>query len=125
MAESPCGIVILSDRGTVYSGRVPRSFQEVFDQAEELADWFEEHGPSPESQRPVAEYYLDYIAEVRHSARVEIAEAVVAARKAGASWSQVAEVVGTSAAEAEQRFNPAVEQARTLSPAVESPVPGL
>ena len=104
---------------------MPRSFQEAIEQADELADWFEKHGPSPENQRPVAEYYLDYIADVRHSARVEIAEAVVAAREAGASWSQVAEVVGTSAAEAEQRFGPAVEQAQSAPSVPESHVLGL
>jgi len=74
------------------------------EQAEELADWFEEHGPSPDSKRPVEEYYLEYITEVRDTARAEIAGLVVAARNAGASWLQIGGALDISAASAEHRF---------------------
>ncbi len=74
------------------------------EQAEELADWFEEHGPSPDSKRPVEEYCLEYITEVRDTARAEIAGLVVAARNAGASWLQIGGALDISAASAEHRF---------------------
>lgn len=82
------------------------------EQAEELADWFEAHGPSPDSQRPVEEYYLEYIVEVRHTARARIAELVAAARNAGASWLQIGEALDISAASAEHRFGSVVELAQ-------------
>ena len=82
------------------------------EQAEELADWFEAHGPSPDSQRPVEEYYVEYIAEVRNTARSRIAELVVAARNAGASWLQIGEALEISAASAEHRFGSGVELAQ-------------
>ena len=46
-------------------GFMSRSLPEALEQAEELADWFEEKGPSPDNQRPVEEYYLEYVAETR------------------------------------------------------------
>ena len=91
--------------GSVYSGHMPQSLQEATEQAEALADWFEAEGPSPDNQRPVKEYYLEYISEVRDSAWAEIAELVAAARKAGASWRQVGEVLGISSSEAERQFD--------------------
>ncbi|MCY4424127.1 MAG: hypothetical protein OXC06_13780 [Acidimicrobiaceae bacterium] len=86
-----------------------RSLQEAMDEAEELADWFEAEGPSPENRRPVKEYYLEYISEERDSARAEIAELVVAARKAGASWLEIGEALGKSAAESEAQFSRAAD----------------
>ena len=82
------------------------------EQAEELADWFEAHGPSPDSKRPVEEYYLEYITEMRDTARAEIAELVAAARDAGASWLQIGEALDISAASAEHRFGSVVELAQ-------------
>ena len=79
------------------------------EKAEELADWFEAEGPSPDNKRPVKEYYLEYISEVRDSAWAEIAELVVAARKARASWLQIGEALGRSAAEAEALFGRAAD----------------
>lgn len=90
---------------------MPRTLQEAMEQAEALADWFEAEGPSPDNWRPVEEYYLEYIVEVREAARSGIAELVVAARKAGASWLRVGEALDISAAEAEHCFGPVVESA--------------
>lgn len=90
---------------------MPRSLQEAIEEAEELADWFEAEGPSPDNWRPANEYYLECITEVREAARSEIAELVVSARKAGASWLQIGEALGASAAEAKLRFGSAVELA--------------
>lgn len=105
---------------------MPRSLQEVIDNQDEIADWFEKHGPSPESRRPVSEFYLGCIADALSGGlHQQVPEAVAAARRAGASWEQIAEAVGTSATEAEQRFGPAVAQARTPPPEVESEVLGL
>ena len=104
---------------------MPRSLQEVIDNQDAIADWFEEHGPPPENRRPVAEFFLGCVADAVSAGRQQIAEAVVAARSAGASWSQIAEAVGTSAAEAEQRFRSAVVQAQPPPPTAESSVLGL
>ena len=92
---------------------MPRSLREANEQAEELADWFEVAGPSPDNQRPVEEYYLEYIAEAKHLVRADIGGLVVAARNAGATWHQVAGALNVSAAEAERRFSPVVDLART------------
>lgn len=85
------------------------------ERAEQLADWFEASGPSPDSQRPVADYYLEYIAEIRHRTWGEVAAAVSAARNAGATWPQIGEALAVSAAEAESRFGRAVEAAKIES----------
>lgn len=85
------------------------SLQEATEEAEELADWFERHGPSPDHKRPVKEYYIEYISEEKDSAWAEIAELVVAARKAGASWLEIGEALGKSATESEAQFSRAAD----------------
>lgn len=90
---------------------MPWSVEEDIDDADDLADWFEQHGPSPGNRRPMKEYWLEYVAEVRDQPRGKIAELVAAARRAGASWLQIGEALDVSAASAEHRFG-AVELAQ-------------
>ena len=85
-----------------------RSLEEVIEEAEELADWFEAEGPSPENQRPVSEFFLGCIVDALSLGDDHaIAEAVSAARDAGVSWSQIGHVLGVSGSEAERRFEQA------------------
>ena len=90
---------------------MPWSLEEDIDDPDELADWFEQHGPSPDNRRPIKEYWLEYIAEVRDQPWGNIAELVAAARNAGASWLQIGEALDISAASAEHRFG-SVERAQ-------------
>ena len=104
---------------------MPRPLDEVIQHADEIADWFEAEGPSPENEIPVSEYFLGLLADVRRSGANKVLEAVVLARNAGASWHQIGEVLGISATEAERRFGHVVEPAQTPPAAVESPAVGL
>lgn len=91
-----------------------RSLEEVVEEAEQLADWFEQHGPPPENQRPVSEFFVGCVVDaVSLGDCREVAEAVSAARNAGVSWSQVGEALDIPAADAEHRFGPVVERAQS------------
>lgn len=84
---------------------MPWSLEVDIDDPDELADWFEQHGPSPDNRRPIKEYWLECIAEVRGTSPWgKIAELVAAARNTGASWLQIGEALDISAASAEHRF---------------------
>ena len=50
------------------------------------------------------EYYLECIVDARELGWSEVAEKVVLARNAGASWHSVGEVLGMSATEAQRQF---------------------
>jgi hypothetical protein len=89
---------------------MPRSIQEILDQADELARRFEEYEPSDGDERPVEEYLLARAALVRARSERQIVDAVVAARSAGISWARIGELLGTSAQAAQQRYSAVVEQ---------------
>lgn len=89
---------------------MPRSIQEILDQAEELARRFEEYEPSEGDERPVEEYLLQRAALARARSERQIVDAVVAARGAGISWARIGELLGTSAQAAQQRYSAIVEQ---------------
>ena len=92
---------------------MPRSPEEVTEEAEELADWFEQHGPSPDNQRPVSEFFVGCVVDaVSLGDAREIAAAVFAARNAEVSWLQIGEALDISAADAKHRFGPVVELAQ-------------
>ncbi len=69
---------------------MPRSIQEILDQADELAKRFEDYEPSADDER-------------------QVADAVIAARGAGASWQKIGNLLGTSAQAALQRYGALVE----------------
>ena len=69
---------------------------------EALADWFESNPPSLKNERPVFEFFLRCARNAASEA--ETTEQVVVALARGAAWSQVAEALGTSEAEAQDRF---------------------
>ena len=89
---------------------MPRSIQEILDQADELARRFEEYEPSDGDERPVEEYLLSRAALARARSERQIVDAVVAARSAGISWARIGELLGTSAQAAQQRYSAVVEQ---------------
>ena len=83
---------------------MPRSIQEILDQADELAKRFEEYEPNPDDERPVAEYLLERAALARARSEHQVVEAVTTARAEGISWQRIGELLGTSAQAAQQRY---------------------
>ena len=89
---------------------MPRSIQEILDQADDLARRFQESVPSEGDERPNPEYLLLRGALARERSERQIVDAVVAARSAGISWARIGELVGTSAQAAQRRYIAVVEQ---------------
>ena len=89
---------------------MPRSIQDILDQADELAKRFEDYEPGDGDQVPVEEYLLRRAALTRARSEREVVDAVRAARSAGIPWSKIGEILGTSAQAAQQRYSAVVEQ---------------
>ena len=89
---------------------MPRSIQDILDQADELAKRFEDYEPGEGDQVPVEEYLLRRAALTRARSECEVVDAVRAARSAGTPWSKIGEILGTSAQAAQQRYSAVVEQ---------------
>lgn len=89
---------------------MPRSIQEILDQADEFAKRFEDYEPGEGDQVPVEEYLLRRAALTRARSEREVVDAVTAARSAGVPWSKIGEILGTSAQAAQQRYSAVVEQ---------------
>lgn len=90
---------------------MPRSIQDILDQADELAKRFEDNEPGEGDQVPVEEYLLRRAALTRARIEREVVDAVRAARSAGIPWSKIGDILGTSAQAAQQRYSAVVEQA--------------
>lgn len=88
---------------------MPRSIQEILDQADELENRFESYEPAETDERPVEEYMLERAALARARSERQVADAVIAARAAGASWQKIGSLLGTSAQAAQQRYGALVE----------------
>jgi hypothetical protein len=89
---------------------MPRSIQEILDQADELAKRFEDYEPGEGDQVPVEVYLLQRAALARARSEHEVVHAVSAARSAGVSWTKIGDTLGTSAQAAQQRYGAVVEQ---------------
>jgi len=89
---------------------LPRSIQDILDQAEGLAERFEDYEPGDGDQGPVEEYLLRRAAMARARSEREVVDAVTAARSAGVPWSKIGEILGTSAQAAQQRYSAFTEQ---------------
>jgi len=91
--------------------RMPRSVQEILDQADELAARFEDHEPEhgagvgAEALRRLRMAFRN-----RASAEKQLAEAVAFARVEGHSWASIGAMVGTSGEAARQRYGQRVAQ---------------
>ena len=84
---------------------MPRTIDEIINQAEELATRFEDHEPDADDVRDASA-----LRELRHAflARAEaeqrVTRAVVKARADGHSWASIGAMVGTSGEAARQRY---------------------
>jgi hypothetical protein len=88
---------------------MPRSIQETLDHADELAKRFEDYEPDADAERPVEEYLLERAALARARSERQVADAVIAARAAGASWQKIGTLLGTSAQAAQQRYGSLID----------------
>jgi hypothetical protein len=80
---------------------MPRSYEEIVNQAEELARVFDEDFEPAVSKEEAA---VRAAALRRALAENELGEAVAAARKAGVPWDRIGEAVGTSGEAARQKY---------------------
>lgn len=71
-----------------------RSIQQILDEADVLADRCEAYEPSPDDERPVAEYLLKRAASQKARCEHQIAQAVTAARADGSSWRDIRRILG-------------------------------
>jgi FAD/FMN-containing dehydrogenase len=88
---------------------MPRSIQEILDHADELAQRFESYEPDEADERSVEEYMLERAALARARSERQVADAVIAARAAGASWQKIGSLLGTSAQAAQQRYGALID----------------
>ncbi len=88
---------------------MPRSIDEIIQQADELADRFEEHDPDTSHiQDAAALRALRKAFKSRAEAERRLAAAVSLARSNGHSWAAIGSMVGTSGEAARQRYGQAV-----------------
>jgi hypothetical protein len=90
---------------------MPRSTQEIIDHAGELAARFEGYDPSPDDEVDLNEHLPRRPALDRARSERALAEAVLAARRAGLTWKQTGKQLGTSAQAAQHRYGPLREPA--------------
>ena len=85
---------------------MPRTAQEILDQADELAARFENYEPKPGDALD-ATPLRELRAAFAHRAEAEkaLADAVDYARDAGHSWASIGAMVGTSGEAARQRYS--------------------
>lgn len=88
---------------------MPRTAQEILEQADDLAARFEQHEPGDNAARDATALREVRVAFVnRAGAERRLAEAVRAARDAGHSWASIGARLGTSGEAARQRHGHAV-----------------
>ena len=84
---------------------MPRSLQEIIDQAEQLAARFEGHDPDlSEVKDAAALRAVRRAAHARAKAEADLADRVSVARVQGHSWAAVGAMLGTSGEAARQRY---------------------
>jgi hypothetical protein len=84
---------------------MPRTVQDILDQADELAKRFEDYQPAEGDERdPEAFAELRRAVLSRSDAERSIKEAVDNARERGYSWALIGSLVGTSGEAARQRY---------------------
>ena len=85
---------------------MPRSAQEILDQADELAARFEDRDPEPGSGDDAGALRgLRVAFRNRADAEKQLADAVDVARAEGHSWASIGAMVGTSGEAARQRYS--------------------
>jgi len=82
---------------------MPRSIEEILEQADEFAARFEDHDPGPTIDAgALHEVRLAFLE--RAGAERRLADAVSAARAEGHSWASIGAMLGTSGEAARQRY---------------------
>jgi hypothetical protein len=91
---------------------MPRTAQDIVDQADRLAKQFEDHAPQSSNIREADSLHQVRDAFLRRAASErELADAVRAARVDGQSWAMIGAMLGTSGEAARQRYGtPAVRR---------------
>ena len=84
-----------------------RSIQEVLDHADKLAQRLEDYEPTPGDEVDVAEYQPRRAAIARACSERQVLDAVLAACRAGVSWTRIGRELGVSAQAAQQRYGEA------------------
>jgi hypothetical protein len=82
---------------------MPRSIEEILEQADELAARFEAHEPGDAVDASALRAVRSAFVERAHAER-HLAEAVSVARAEGHSWAAIGAMVGTSGEAARQRY---------------------
>lgn len=84
---------------------MPRTTQEILDQAEELAARFENHDPNENDVQDATSLRVVRLAfQSRADAERRLADAVSVARVDGHSWAAIGAMLGTSGEAARQRY---------------------
>ncbi len=84
---------------------MPRTMQQILDQADELAAQFESYEPDPADHRdPAPVLAMREAIKTRAAAEAALTAAIAAARSAGYSWATVGTIIGTSGEAARQRY---------------------
>lgn len=84
---------------------MPRTVQEILDQAEELATRFEQHEPVVANFKDATALRTVHAAfQFRADAERKLARAVAEARRDGHSWAAIGAMLGTSGEAARQRY---------------------
>ena len=91
---------------------MPRSYEEIVNQAEELSRVLEENFAPAVSKEEAA---VRAAALRRALAESELGEAVAAARQAGVPWDRIGEAVGTSGEAARQKYRALVDKEKPVT----------
>lgn len=84
---------------------MPRSLQEILDNADELAKRFADYEPNTADERdPEPHNALVAAVQARAQAELDIADAVRRARLAGYTWAHIGALLGTTGQAASQRY---------------------
>jgi hypothetical protein len=84
---------------------MPRSIEEILQQADQLADRFEHHDPDTSKVVDAAALRaLRKAFQTRAEAERRLADAVSLARAQGHSWAAIGSMIGTSGEAARQRY---------------------
>ena len=87
---------------------MPRTAQEILDQADELAARFEAHEPGDDIHDAIELRLIREAFLARADAERALGDAVVHARHNGRSWASIGAMVGTSGEAARQRYGQSV-----------------
>lgn len=93
---------------------MPRSLKQILDQADDLADRFENHDPDPDGIKDATALQgVRAASQERFQAEAHLADAVALARGEGHSWATIGAMIGTSGEAARQRYGQPAQEHRS------------